>query len=696
MPADSDAPDDEAGLPLVVPVEHDPFDVAAARTRAPFAKAIASHPASGLIDLGNYYGRKLMNAITAPGDALYGGMQVTDPETGMPTREAIERGQSVASMAMTGGIPFAQRGAAGMAGGKLTQPGAEASPERIIGASYTAAGKHYVAPNHVLAMDQAVKDLGLTGTSDLVDLHGGFEGHHAANGFMTSTGRVVDRAEADRIASAAEQGQSSRPGSLKSEDMKTDAEAAARTPAITAYHGSPYDFDRFDLSKIGTGEAGFTEGSAAARSAGAYGAGLYFAENEAVAQSYKDVLKGASTDWSNPKQIAGHFLDQAEGDRDSASALLGGFMSRPRPGYDKAALADAHKILQSGGDVTRPSQGKMYHVAIKADPEHFLDWDKPLSEQHSKVAEALTAIEKKNAPATSPSWDLGGQLGRLRDHLAKSNREMDAGMFVKTMEGAYGREGAAKALREAGIPGIKYLDQESRDIADAEKAVKVWQKVANERPNDKDALQALANAKAKAAKGGTSNYVVFDDKLIDILKKYGIAGLAALPAMGAYHFQTKQVDHDPFTPDDGRMRPQRLSGEDILDRGDIFPEVPAGTDIFDAAAKDVPPYVWMRQGVPQPPTSDLESVPPSKNIEYQNEQGDLVSSSELSKLTPQALRDYGKHRLDQMTLDSDITKRVYEALLRTYGRKRFKEIQQEDFHAAIAKAMKDSSSNADR
>src|SRR5262245_50888468 len=46
-------------------------------------------------------------------------------------------------------------------------------------------------------------------------------------------------------------------------------------PGIRAYHGSPYDFERFDLSKIGTGEG-----------AQAYGHGLYFAENPATAQSY--------------------------------------------------------------------------------------------------------------------------------------------------------------------------------------------------------------------------------------------------------------------------------------------------------------------------------------------------------------------------------------------------------------------------
>ncbi len=43
-----------------------------------------------------------------------------------------------------------------------------------------------------------------------------------------------------------------------------------------AYHGSPYDFDRFDLGAIGTGEG-----------AQAHGWGLYFAENRKIAEKYK-------------------------------------------------------------------------------------------------------------------------------------------------------------------------------------------------------------------------------------------------------------------------------------------------------------------------------------------------------------------------------------------------------------------------
>jgi hypothetical protein len=46
---------------------------------------------------------------------------------------------------------------------------------------------------------------------------------------------------------------------------------------MTVFHGSPHKFDKFDLSKIGSGEG-----------AQAYGHGLYFAENPAVAKKYAD------------------------------------------------------------------------------------------------------------------------------------------------------------------------------------------------------------------------------------------------------------------------------------------------------------------------------------------------------------------------------------------------------------------------
>jgi len=49
--------------------------------------------------------------------------------------------------------------------------------------------------------------------------------------------------------------------------------------ALTVYHGSPHKFDKFDMSKIGTGEGKQQQG-----------VGLYFAESKDVGQKYADRL----------------------------------------------------------------------------------------------------------------------------------------------------------------------------------------------------------------------------------------------------------------------------------------------------------------------------------------------------------------------------------------------------------------------
>jgi len=54
----------------------------------------------------------------------------------------------------------------------------------------------------------------------------------------------------------------------------------AAIPLMTAFHGTPHRFSKFDMSKIGTGEG-----------AQAYGHGLYFAESEGVAKSYQMQLQ---------------------------------------------------------------------------------------------------------------------------------------------------------------------------------------------------------------------------------------------------------------------------------------------------------------------------------------------------------------------------------------------------------------------
>ena len=249
---------------------------------------------------------------------------------------------------------------------------------------------------------------------------------------------------------------------------------------IKAFHGSPHSFERFDPSKIGTGEG-----------AQAYGHGLYFAENEGVARSYRDQLRGDPTiggqpvDWANPAEHAAAVVAGYNGDRNAAVRDLAGQVAslRNQKGWNETSdpTAAALRYLQAGHElppVTQPP-GHMYEVDINADPDRFLHWDKPLSEQHPDVQAAF-----------SP----GGPLAFVGDYLAKNPNMPTTGMHIEDIlkMSGHSSRGAAAALSDAGIPGIRYLDQNSRTAGE-----------------------------------GTHNVVVFDADTINLLRKYGIAGLIA-------------------------------------------------------------------------------------------------------------------------------------------------------------------------
>lgn len=267
--------------------------------------------------------------------------------------------------------------------------------------------------------------------------------------------------------------------------------------AIRAYHGSPHDFDKFDLSKIGTGEG-----------AQAYGHGLYFAESEGVAKSYRDALAKDSYytpggQMFDPQSQLQHLNVRVAArnngpDLDAtiarAQALLTKASEQTRPMIEHD-LAVLRGLKDAGGVAKNP--GAMYEVDINADPSRFLDWDKPLSEQgaiirpeledalHRSIKDGFTSIR---SPAEATGDDL---YSALRDKAV--NWRAGAGVPLSQELSA-----ATTSLRDAGIPGIKYLDQGSRGSGT-----------------------------------GTSNYVVFDDSIISILRKYGLLPAAGLGAAAA-------------------------------------------------------------------------------------------------------------------------------------------------------------------
>lgn len=311
------------------------------------------------------------------------------------------------------------------------------------------------------------------------------------------------------------------------------AEANTLRSGIKAYHGSPHDFDKFSMDKIGTGEG-----------AQAYGHGMYFAENEAVAKSYREALAGSSVDGkqfnpANPLHQAAARIDE-HGNRAAAIAEVERRIAHD-PGDEMNPRVLAMLLHRPEIPPIKPAGGKMYEVNINADSAHFLDWDKPLAADHplrQKIAEsAQAALDRattganrniaKDALFHASNGNLTGQ--GAYQQLARTNTRPGIIPDINISQPAK----ASEILKDAGIPGIKYLDQGSRGTGE-----------------------------------GSRNYVVFDDNLVNIIKKYGMAGVSMLPpaaaaflsqrvkpvdhnpfAIGGTHAMTP-VDHDPFTPDE--------------------------------------------------------------------------------------------------------------------------------------------------
>jgi hypothetical protein len=275
---------------------------------------------------------------------------------------------------------------------------------------------------------------------------------------------------------------------------------AASSPSITAYHGSPHTFDQFNLDKIGTGEG-----------AQAYGHGLYFAEQEGVAQSYRDTLSRKYGDFSfNGKPLKENadwyaLEDKLNAAGDWRTAKL--VKQFPHSGEEAPVFAkrmrDWHRndpeMLSAidnfeGVANVKLSPGSMYQVRINADPNDFLDWDAPLSQQ-PPIAQDMA--RKADLSHLGPGNRTRRQIEMWRDGTLPNKESEPTGHVLHNALTDYGMNSPSNAamtnkLQSAGIPGIKYLDQGSRGAGE-----------------------------------GSRNFVVFDPKIIDIMKRYGVAAPVA-------------------------------------------------------------------------------------------------------------------------------------------------------------------------
>ena len=241
---------------------------------------------------------------------------------------------------------------------------------------------------------------------------------------------------------------------------------------LTAFHGSPHRFSKFDASKIGTGEG-----------AQAYGHGLYFAESPNVAKQYADELS-SKIDVNGRPLFQSNKIVGSTGNSDLDDYLVSNLGNIPaarrnllsdiryvRPENREAAkemqktLADLRKA-----NVSTTNTGNIYKVDLPDEAvAKMLDWDKPLSQQPN----VIKTLQKEYAPSYIAQF-----MDRPGSDLYKA---ISGGNGVEDL-----RASGAAELAKQGIPGIRYLDQGSR-----------------------------------GAGAGTSNFVVFpgEERLLRILER---------------------------------------------------------------------------------------------------------------------------------------------------------------------------------
>jgi hypothetical protein len=266
--------------------------------------------------------------------------------------------------------------------------------------------------------------------------------------------------------------------------------------AIKVYHGSPHVFDKADSSKIGTGEG-----------AQAYGHGLYWAENPEVAQTYLGTGKAKGGDKAEARLAdlmskatdAGRYgealaLEELLINRSPAKAIQR--FSDPNGGQQhKDALAAVKKYASMFDEA-----GHMYEANLRwpdaareakdpLGPQHFLDWDKPLSQQPQSVQDLVNRVAAERA-ASEKHRPL--QLSDIRrDSQGQPVEQMSGGAihgYLSSPRYGGSMPQTTEQLRAAGIPGVAYYDNGSR-----------------------------------AAGQGTRNYVTFDDALVELLSRNGLA-----------------------------------------------------------------------------------------------------------------------------------------------------------------------------
>lgn len=221
-----------------------------------------------------------------------------------------------------------------------------------------------------------------------------------------------------------------------------------------AWHGSPHrgiEKTGFKLNRMGTGEG-----------AQAFGWGMYFAGRREVADGYRKALQFNDNAAQDEAMEA---IERADNDTEQAARNLetqaDNIRGKARRGELSESSLDRADMLNAAAQwikdgMPRENPGQLYSAEIPEDSD-LLDFDKPLSEQPEKVQEAF----RRALADESVAQEIADYQANMR-HDPFGNNPTGRDLYGTLAEFAGGEQEASELLASYGLPGLRYLDGDSR------------------------------------------------------------------------------------------------------------------------------------------------------------------------------------------------------------------------------------------
>lgn len=247
-----------------------------------------------------------------------------------------------------------------------------------------------------------------------------------------------------------------------------------------AYHGTPYNFERFDIGKIGDGVGDQV-----------HGWGLYFAQDRQISENYKEVLGATSgevsiggkvytmddegdwytgrSDWSFGEQVEygeplSYALDAMDVEKNKTDAIkslqerIDG-VAKKTASTEKyiADLKAAIKILEEG-DAEYKNPSRLLEVEIP-ESDVMLDEQKKYYDQPEKVQQALNDMFEALFSSGPFSDNIYAEHKAYINDLENFDNLSGRGVYELLSAGLGSDKEASLKLKEYGIEGITYVGQ---------------------------------------------------------------------------------------------------------------------------------------------------------------------------------------------------------------------------------------------